>query len=136
MCQDFVTIIIKYFVKRNFRGACSSVGVLKEYMIRKLVTPVLCLVGVVPGSAYDDVVYIRMESALTTAYHTSPKPLRTIGRKSVKSEHESSIYEFLLASGMFLCPPSLKLGRTDLRRYCPGLYTDGRKINESKYNTS
>jgi len=58
-------------------------------------------VGVVPESVYDDVVYIRMESALTTAYHTSPKPLRIISRKSVKSEHESSIYVFLLASGRF-----------------------------------
>jgi len=59
-------------------------------------------VGVVPESVYDDVVYIRMESALTTVYHTSPKPLRsTISRKSVKSEHESSIYEYLLASGSF-----------------------------------
>ena len=57
--------------------------------------------GVVPESVYDDVVYIRMESALTTAYHTSPKPLRTISRKSVKSEYESSIYEFLLALGSF-----------------------------------
>jgi len=58
-------------------------------------------VDVVPESVYDDVVYIRMESTLTTAYHTSLKFLRTISRKSVKSEHESSIYEFLLASGSF-----------------------------------
>jgi len=43
-------------------------------------------VGVVPESVYDDVVYIRMESALTTVYHISPKPLRsTISRKSLKS---------------------------------------------------
>jgi len=56
---------------------------------------------VVPESVYDDVVYICMESALTTAYHTSPKPLRTISRKIARREHESSIYEFLLASGCF-----------------------------------
>ena len=56
---------------------------------------------VVPESVYDDVAYIHMESALTTAYHTSPKPLRAISRKSVKSKHESSIYESLLASGSF-----------------------------------
>ena len=58
-------------------------------------------VGVVTESVYDDVVYIRVESALTTAYHTSPKLLRTISWKSVKSEHESIIYDFLLASGSF-----------------------------------
>ena len=39
-------------------------------------------VGVAPESVYDDVVYVRMESALTTAYHTSPKPLRPTSRKS------------------------------------------------------
>jgi len=66
-------------------------------------------VGVVPESAYDDVVYIRMESAQTTAYHTSPKLIRTISRKSVKSEHESSIYEFLLASGSFCALHGSKL---------------------------
>jgi len=58
-------------------------------------------VDVVPEWVCDDVVYTCMESAVTTAYHKSPKPLRTISRKSVKSEHEFSIYEFLLASGSF-----------------------------------
>jgi len=58
-------------------------------------------VGVVLKSVYDDVVYIHMESALTTAYHTSRKPLCTISTKSMKSEHESSIYELFLALGSF-----------------------------------
>ena len=40
--------------------------------------------GVVPESVCDDVVYIRMESKLSTAYHTSPKPPRTISRQAVK----------------------------------------------------
>jgi len=33
---------------------------------------------VVTETVYDEVVSIRMESALTTACHTSPKPLGTI----------------------------------------------------------
>ena len=34
--------MIKYFVIRNFRGTCSSVGMLKGYMVReRLGTPVL-----------------------------------------------------------------------------------------------
>jgi len=57
-------------------------------------------VGVVPKLVYDDDVFIHMELALTTAYHTSSKPLRTLSRKSMKSEHESSIYK-LLALGSF-----------------------------------
>ena len=58
-------------------------------------------VGVVPESVYDDVIYILMEYAPTITYNTPPKLLRTISWKSVKSEHQSIIYEFLLALGNF-----------------------------------
>ena len=53
-------------------------------------------VGVVPESVDDDVVYIRMESTLTTAYHTSPKPLRTISRTSVNVNMNPSSVSFFL----------------------------------------
>ena len=58
-------------------------------------------VGMVTESVYNDVVYIRMDPAPTTAYHTSPEFIRAISWKSVKSKHESIICELLLASGSF-----------------------------------
>jgi len=95
-------------------------------------------VGVVPELVYDDVVYNRMESALTTAYHTSPKLLRAISSKSVQSEHESSIFEFLLASGSFCALHGSKLANwleDVLFRFIYRGLQHQKKLKGSWYNT-
>jgi len=53
-----------------------------------------------------------------------------MSRKIAKREHESSIYEFLLASDVSVISMA-QIWRTGLRMCCSGLYTEGRNIKRS-----
>ena len=84
-------------------------------------------VGVGPESVCDDVVYIRMESTLTTAYHTSLKSLRTISRTSVNVNMNPAPVSFFLPRENYVLFMA-QMWRTTLRMCCSGLYKEGRNI--------
>ena len=85
-------------------------------------------VGVVTESVYDDVVYIRVESALTTAYHTSPKLLRTISWKAWKVNMNPSSMTFFLPREVSVLSMT-QIWWTGLRTVMPGYFAKTSKCN-------